>query len=86
MIRAILIGLLCVPAMLHANVVSTPTPNVEVKVDSSLFQRVCYYEDRAYSLGAILKVGDYYMVCKAENSYETNGKLKWYPLDYTTQN
>ncbi|CAH0539475.1 DUF1496 domain-containing protein [Vibrio marisflavi] len=39
--------------------------------------RVCYYQDKAYSLGAILQVGDYYMICHPANNFETNGALKW---------
>jgi len=39
--------------------------------------RVCYYQDKAYSLGAILQVGEYYMICHPANKFETNGALKW---------
>lgn len=65
----------------YAKNITTPKPAVIIGAHSDIGKRVCYYEDKSYSIGAVLQVGDYYMVCKAENSYETNSALKWFPLD-----
>ncbi|KHT52787.1 DUF1496 domain-containing protein [Vibrio sinaloensis] len=46
-------------------------------------KRVCYYQDQAYSLGAILQVGEHYLICQAANKFESNGSLLWEP--YTPQ-
>ncbi|WP_171752274.1 MULTISPECIES: DUF1496 domain-containing protein [unclassified Vibrio] len=64
-----------------AKVVSTPNTAVVVGLGSDIGKRVCYYQDKSYSVGALLKVGDYYMICKAENAYETNGALKWFTVE-----
>ncbi len=57
-----------------------PTPVVTLDA-SKLSERVCYYQNQAYSFGAIIQVGSYYMECKAANDFETNGALKWQRLD-----
>tara|TARA_Y100001956_G_scaffold78566_1_gene90514 strand:+ start:2049 stop:2339 length:291 start_codon:yes stop_codon:yes gene_type:complete len=66
----------------HAEKV-TALPNkaiVGIGVDASqVTKRVCYYQDQAYSLGAILQVGEHYMICQAANDFETNGSLSWAP-------
>ncbi len=76
--------LLAVPfifsSALLAKSISTPA-TVPVVVDSNIGKRVCYYQDQAYSEGALLQVGDLYMICKAANKFETNGQLKWIQLE-----
>ncbi len=57
-----------------------PAPIVTLNADK-VGERICYYNDRAYSFGAIIQVGDYYMECKAANDFETNGPLKWQQID-----
>ncbi|WP_419795948.1 DUF1496 domain-containing protein [Vibrio floridensis] len=42
--------------------------------------RVCYYQDQAYSLGAVLSVEGVIIECVAEKSFETNGALRWQKL------
>lgn len=42
--------------------------------------RVCYYQDQAYSEGALLQVGSETMECKSTNTFETNGQLRWYRI------
>jgi len=64
-----------------ANTITTPTKPIVAIDASEMNKRVCYYQDLAYSDGAILQVGEHYMVCSAANSFETNGVLKWNPLD-----
>ncbi len=48
--------------------------------DGKIGQRICYYEDKAYTAGAVIKVDDVLLVCSDENDYETNGSLKWVVL------
>ncbi len=43
--------------------------------------RVCYYNNAAYSIGAILQVGDHLLTCKEATSFETNGQVRWFPYD-----
>ncbi|ROV59168.1 DUF1496 domain-containing protein [Vibrio ponticus] len=57
---------------------STPNHRAAVVVNSEQANhRICYYQDLAYSEGALLEVGGYLMRCENANQYETNGKLKW---------
>lgn len=67
-----------------ANTITTPAKTVIGINASEIAKRVCYYQDQAYSDGAILQVGEHYMVCKAANDFETNGALKWVQLDAST--
>ncbi len=48
-----------------------------VVTDGKLGQRICYYDDKAYTVGAVIKVDDLVFVCANENKFETNGSLKW---------
>ncbi|WP_087024973.1 DUF1496 domain-containing protein [Thaumasiovibrio subtropicus] len=53
----------------------------EISIDARrLGERACYYEDKQYSLGSVLQVGDVLLECIEEKSFETNGKLRWQRL------
>ncbi|CAK4067412.1 DUF1496 domain-containing protein [Vibrio sp. 16] len=83
--------LLCVASGAQAEkVVGLPSQSdatkavIGIGVDANqVGKRVCYYQDQAYSLGAILQVGEHYLICQAANKFETNGSLLWEP--YTPQ-
>lgn len=62
-----------------AKTISTPNSTVVIG-GADIGKRVCYYEDKAYSYGAILQIGDHYIICKEANDYETNGELSWQEL------
>lgn len=58
------------------------TPNNSVVVtDGKAGARICYYEDRAYSIGAVIQVGDVYLICQSQNDHELNGQLGWVPFN-----
>lgn len=57
--------------------VSTPKRSALVISAADLKHRVCYYQDQAYSFGALLEVGSYIMRCDEANNFESNGALKW---------
>lgn len=80
-----LIALFSLPAA--ANVTTLPAKPVIGINASEVGKRVCYYQDQAYSDGAIVQIDAYYMICSAANDYETNGVLKWHQLDdYNSEN
>ena len=59
---------------------ATPQHNasVELNIDGhALNQRLCFFEDKAYSLGAIIDVEGYKLQCAIENEAELNGRLMW---------
>ncbi|MEZ8037546.1 YnjH family protein [Vibrio crassostreae] len=58
-------------------IISTPAKAAVVVTQSGSQQRVCYYNDRAYSVGAIVEVSGVVIKCAAENDFETNGALGW---------
>ncbi|MGF1720497.1 YnjH family protein [Vibrio kyushuensis] len=70
---------------LNAKIISTPGKAIIGVNAADIGKRVCYYQDQAYSLGSILQVGEHYMICKEANDFETNGALKWVPLETSTQ-
>ncbi|WP_256612978.1 DUF1496 domain-containing protein [Vibrio ostreae] len=65
-------------AAAQANSISVSTPKPAIVLDGGdMGKRVCYYEDKAYSEGAVLQVGEVYMLCQRASQIETNGPLKW---------
>ncbi|WP_215405032.1 YnjH family protein [Vibrio gigantis] len=58
-------------------VISTPGKTAVVVTQGGQPQRVCYYDDKAYSIGAVLEVGGVVIQCAAENDFEQNGSLAW---------
>ncbi|NVD06343.1 DUF1496 domain-containing protein [Vibrio sp. JPW-9-11-11] len=63
----------------------TAAPKAVIGINANqATKRVCYYQDQAYSDGAIIQVGKHYMICSAANRFETHGALKWNPLDEQT--
>ncbi|SON53192.1 DUF1496 domain-containing protein [Vibrio tapetis] len=58
----------------------TPKNSVIV-TDGKAGARICYYDDRAYSIGAVIQVGKVYLICQRQNDYELNGQLAWVLLN-----
>ncbi|MPS39039.1 DUF1496 domain-containing protein [Vibrio sp. VGrn 2] len=56
---------------------STPESKALVVADGKVGQRICYYDDKAYTTGAVINVEGVLLMCTAENDFETNGSLKW---------
>ncbi len=67
-------------ASLFAKSYNTPDSKALIVADGKLGQRICYYDDKAYTAGAVIKVDDVVIVCANENDFETNGSLKWVVL------
>lgn len=65
------------------HVAANKTKKSVVVVDSNDYDhRICYYQDQAYTLGAILVIdesqnGKVMIECSAQHSFETNGALQW---------
>ncbi|BCL72476.1 conserved hypothetical protein [Vibrio nigripulchritudo MADA3029] len=76
----VLVVLLVISGVAHAKSVSTPKSPVVI-TDGKLFERLCYYEDKAYTLGSVIKVGEIYLICQKEQEFELNGDLRWLQLD-----
>ena len=55
----------------------TTTTTLPVVISDDIAKRVCYYQDQAYSEGAVILVGEVYLSCQRANDFETNGPLKW---------
>lgn len=53
---------------------TTTTATLPVVVSDDIAKRVCYYQDQAYSEGAVIVVGEIYLVCQRANDFETNGR------------
>ncbi|MEW7866159.1 DUF1496 domain-containing protein [Aeromonas diversa] len=48
-------------------------------------ERVCWYEDRRYSQGAVLDLESGPLVCAPQNEQESNGPLSWHALSSKPQ-
>ncbi len=66
-----------VSGSIFAKSYSTADSKALVVGDGKLGQRICYYDDKAYTAGAVIKVDDIVIVCANENKFEMNGSLKW---------
>lgn len=80
-VRSLLSILLVAPLTVTAKVISAPSNPLVVTGTGKSQQRVCYYDDKAYSIGAVLQVGEIYMLCKEANDFEKNGALRWVILE-----
>ncbi|WP_246335877.1 DUF1496 domain-containing protein [Vibrio marinisediminis] len=56
---------------------STPSKAAIILDAQATNHRLCYYQDQAFSQGALLEVGGYIMRCDEANEFESNGRLKW---------
>ncbi len=74
-----IIALSCSSSVLATTIELPAKPVIGIN-GSEVAKRVCYYQDQAYSQGAILQVGEHYLICQAENDFETNGSLSWRAL------
>ena len=50
---------------------------VVIMEGSNNMSRICLYEGKAFSLGAVILVGGVYLDCVPEKNVETSGRLKW---------
>jgi len=75
-----LLLILISPVALSESVLTQQSDN-SIIVDANFGKRVCYYRNQAYSDGAVIQVGEIYLICEAANNFETNGQLKWIQLD-----
>ncbi|MBW3695526.1 DUF1496 domain-containing protein [Vibrio sp. T187] len=86
---ALILGAVCalmlVPSTLANKVISTPARSAVVVSDVNARARVCYYEDKAYSLGAVLNISGVLIECISEQDFELNGSLKWKQLDQKSE-
>ncbi|MGL5408687.1 MAG: DUF1496 domain-containing protein [Shewanella sp.] len=57
---------------------ATPLPIV---IGTNTVQRLCYYQDQAYSLGAVILIGEIYLSCQPAHEFETHGALQWLPFN-----
>ncbi|MGF1692058.1 DUF1496 domain-containing protein [Photobacterium kagoshimensis] len=65
---------------LESKTVSTGT-KAKVQLDvQGVGQRVCFYDDKAYSLGSVIKVESVLLECLPEKKFEQNGALCWHKL------
>ncbi|ELH4235170.1 YnjH family protein [Vibrio fluvialis] len=69
-----------IASTVQANTVSTSTQQNTLLMDGGIGKRVCYYEDKAYSEGSVVRIAQVYMICQRANDFETNGPLKWVVL------
>ncbi|MGL5285190.1 MAG: DUF1496 domain-containing protein [Aeromonas sp.] len=53
---------------------------LHLKLPDGMGERICWFDDHRYSLGAIVKSGEETLICAPQNPHETNGALSWHPL------
>lgn len=63
---------------------STPSRAAIVVDAQAANHRLCFYQDQAFSQGALLEIGGYLMRCDDANEFESNGRLKWVTLGKTS--
>ncbi|PSW20617.1 DUF1496 domain-containing protein [Photobacterium sanctipauli] len=77
-------GFICLAVLASA---STPLVAKEYSVSSKpkvvvggqlADQRVCYFDDKKYSLGAVIAVEGVLLECQPEKDFESNGRLSWH--------
>jgi hypothetical protein len=51
-----------------------------IETTDNVGQRHCFYDDKAYSEGAIVSTGNIQLLCGAANTVDLNGQLIWKKL------
>ncbi|MGR5230793.1 YnjH family protein [Vibrio rotiferianus] len=72
-----ILGILLVTNAVQAKTYTTSDVKPVIVTEGSIGKRVCYYEDKAYSIGAVLKIDSVIIQCAPEKDFELNGALKW---------
>ncbi|MCJ2376223.1 YnjH family protein [Vibrio sp. ZSDZ34] len=75
-----LVLLICTAGVVKAKTVTTVGSDAGTALllsDSKIGKRVCYYNDKAYSLGSVISAEGVVLQCIAEQDFEMNGQLKW---------
>ncbi|UJF17556.1 YnjH family protein [Vibrio sp. SS-MA-C1-2] len=66
---------------LSAAIISTqPATELKLETNGDAGLRVCYFDGKSYSLGAVIQVEKILLQCVEANSNESNGALKWQKL------
>jgi hypothetical protein len=73
----VLMSLFSSTSAMANRIISTKEKGVVVVTQSNNKHRVCYYNDKAYSIGAVIEVSGVVIKCTAENDFETNSALAW---------
>ncbi|MGF1754115.1 YnjH family protein [Vibrio makurazakiensis] len=79
------LSLFLVSSAFANKVISTPGRSAIVVTDAKGGGKICYYEDKAYSLGAVLNISGVLIECVSENDFELNGAVKWQQLDQKSE-
>lgn len=74
-------------ASMSASAIETKTistgSKAKVHLDvQGIGKRVCFYDDKAYSLGSVIKVESVLLECVPEKEFEQNGALRWNKVTY----
>lgn len=81
LMKSLLFGGFCLlTGGVQAKTISTPKAAVILN-EGQINQRVCYFDDKAYTIGAVIVVGEVLLECVAEKDFELNGALKWQKLE-----
>ena len=59
--------------------------NSTVVVNGVQLSRICWYQGKQYSEGALLEVAGTLLFCLPKNAYETNGALMWLAREQAEQ-
>lgn len=78
---SVLFSLLIIPSIALANTISVGQKPVIVVDGASTQHRICMYAGKQYSVGAMIAVGSYVIVCKNANEYESNGAVQWHQIE-----
>ena len=79
--------LLCVVSVTpHVYGDNFATKPIVIMEGSNNLSRVCLYENKTYSLGAVILVGKIYLDCVPEKKIETDGRLRWEKIRDEPQN
>lgn len=65
-------------ALAAADTISTAPVELNIATGT---EPVCYFEDKRYSKGSVINMGEQWFVCEREKSFERNGRLSWHPFE-----
>lgn len=52
-----------------------------IRIDTDLNGQVCWYQNKKFSQGAIIKIDQHHLICELKSINQPNGPLAWFKTD-----
>ena len=72
---------LVLPILIVSSLAKAQTPKKHIWLETEVNHLICWYDDKKYTLGAVIEVNDTRLICTQRYPNQENGPVAWYQLD-----